>query len=221
MQKTAYCGIIFDCDGVLIKSRQANKRFYNLILEHLALPKMSSKQEEYVHCHTVQESLEFIVPGHLLDRAKRTAAEEISYKQVLPYITLQEGILDFLNLLVSRGIYCAVNTNRSFTMQLILEHFDLHPYFYPVITSQDVSHPKPDPESIFYILNSWNIYNKDVVFVGDSWVDEQTALSAGIEFWSYKNPGLQSASRYISDYGEALELIGNEKGREFKHCDCG
>jgi len=204
MNLSSYQGIIFDCDGVLISSREANKKFYNMILKNLFLPEMSREQEEYVHCHTVSESLQYIVPEHLVSEAKRTA-ENISYEQVLPYIELQEGLFNFLQVLSKLKVRCAVNTNRSNTMKLILEKFRLFPYFSPVITSLDVQNPKPDPESVFYILNFWNVHNKSVVFIGDSWVDEQTAISAGVEFWAYKNPDLKEATLNISDYKEISE----------------
>ncbi len=199
MDLAKYQGIIFDCDGVLIQSKQANKKFYNLILSKLSLPEMDSGQEDYVHCHTVPESLQYIVPEHLLARANQAAAS-ISYKELIPYIDLQEGILEFLDCLTRNGVRCAVNTNRSHTMELILEQFDLYTYFSPVVTSLDVENPKPDPESVCYILNFWNADNRNVVFIGDSWVDEQTAISSGVEFWAYRNSDLTGATRNILDY---------------------
>jgi len=204
MRLSSYQGIIFDCDGVLIKSREANKRFYNMVLSRLFLPEMSSEQENYVHCHTVPESLQYIVPDHLVEEANRIAAH-ISYEQLVPYIQLQKGIIKFLQVLSKMGIRCAVNTNRSHTMELILDHFQLHSYFSPVVTSLDVQRPKPDPESVYYILHSWNADNSKVAFIGDSWVDEQTAVSAGVEFWAYQNPELQNATVNISDYHEISE----------------
>ena len=207
MQLSGYKGIIFDCDGVLIKSREANKRFYNMVLDQLSLPEMSSEQEDYVHCHTVPQSLQYIVPDHLIEEANRAAAN-ISYEQLIPYIQLQEGIINFLQALKNIGLGCAVNTNRSHTMKLILENFGMESYFSPVVTSLDVQKSKPDPESIYYILNFWNARNSEVVFIGDSWVDEHTAVSAGVEFWAYQNPELLGASMNITDYNQIAEQLG-------------
>ena len=195
-------GVIFDCDGVLIDSRRANVRFYGLILELLGLSPMSLEDEDYVHSHTVQESLAYLVPDELLDSAKR-ARKNITYQQVIGFISLEPGIREVLDCLRQAEIPCAVNTNRTDTMDMILEEFGLGPYFNPVVTSRDVSRPKPHPESLHVILDAWGLTPGQVIFIGDSLVDEQAARGAGTLFWAYKNESL-SADRYIFDYQEVI-----------------
>ena len=193
-------GVIFDCDGVLIDSRQANIRFYNLILEALSLPPMQPESEEFVHCHTVQESIAHIVPQDRYQEAVQ-AAKDISYSRVLDLIRLQPGLIGFLETLCSLGRICAVNTNRTNTIGLILDRFDLGRFFDPVVTANMVRQPKPHPESLAYILDHWGLPRDKVVFIGDSWVDEQTAKSAGVAFWAYRNDALQ-ADNVIWDYSD-------------------
>ncbi|MCF8103970.1 MAG: HAD family hydrolase [Desulfohalobiaceae bacterium] len=198
-------GVVFDCDGVLIDSREANVRFYGLILEQLGLSPMSLQDEDFVHSHTVQESLAHLVPEELLDSADR-ARKNITYRQVIRFISLEQGIREYLNCLRRAGIPCAVNTNRTDTMDMILEQFGLGSYFHPVVTSRDVNRPKPHPESLRLILDSWGLTPEQVVFIGDSLVDEQAARGAGTLFWSYKNENL-SADRYVFDYHEMIREL--------------
>lgn len=42
--------------------------------------------------------------------------------------------------------------------------------------------PKPDPKSIFYILNRFHFNSEDTIFIGDSDVDEICALKANVNF---------------------------------------
>ena len=56
--------VAFDCDGVLFDSRQANIAFYNTILARFDQPPMSPEAEDYVHSHTVWESLDYIFSGY-------------------------------------------------------------------------------------------------------------------------------------------------------------
>ena len=182
-------GIIFDCDGVIIDSRDANIRFYNLILERLGMAPMGKEAEEYVHSHTVFESIRYIVPDQIYQKAIEIG-KAISYKEVIPYIKLQKGIKGVLEKFIKNGKKCAINTNRTSTMPLILSTFSLENFFDPVVTAEVVNNPKPHPESIFYILNRWNLSPEDVIFIGDSKVDEQTAHNASIDFISYKNENL-------------------------------
>ncbi|MCF8030358.1 MAG: HAD family hydrolase [Desulfohalobiaceae bacterium] len=198
-------GVIFDCDGVLIDSREANVRFYNLILEALGLPEMAPEDEDYVHSRTVMESLRHIVPHSELERAFQEAGR-ISYKAVLPWIRLQDGLIQALERLRSKGVPCAINTNRTGTMGLVLDQFGLRPYFSPVVTANTVQHPKPHPESLYWILSAWELTPENVVFIGDTDVDCRTAAAAGVPFWAFQNGDL-AAKRHIGDHREVADAI--------------
>ncbi len=198
-------GFVFDCDGVLIDSKAANVRFYNLILQKLGLPAMSLDCETFVHAHTVQESIAHIVPDALLQEAL-TIQRSISYSQVVESIRLEPGITECLACLRRTGFSCAVNTNRTDTMGMILDRYSLSEYFHPVVTSQDVLRPKPDPESLFLILNSWSVSPHELVFIGDSPVDEQTARAAGTPFWAYRNKSL-GADRHLQNHSELVAVL--------------
>ncbi len=191
-------GIIFDCDGVLIDSQEANLRFYSLILQQMGLSQMHDQDRAYVHMHTVQESLARIVPPDRLQEALGVA-RKISYRQVMDWVHPQPGLLPFLHLLKAGEIRCAVNTNRTGTLPLVLERFDLGQYFHPVISASDVTWPKPHPESVYWVLQNWGLSTKDVVFIGDSSVDQYTAEAAGVPFWAFGNPNLE-AQLHIEEY---------------------
>ncbi len=201
-------GIIFDCDGVLIDSKLANKKFYNLILQDMNLPCMSQEQEEFVHSHTVQDSIKSLVPEFRLQEALNTA-RNISYARVLPYIDLQPDLLHLLQVLQDKALLLAINTNRTSTMGMILQKFGLGHYFQPVVTSGMVNRPKPDPESLYKILGQWGLNPKQAVFIGDSEVDAQAAKAAGMPFWAYKNPVLQS-ELHVQEYAVLSQMLNAE-----------
>ncbi len=191
-------GIIFDCDGVLIDSRNSNVRYYNMIKEKLGLPPMNKEEENFVHTHTVFESIKFIVPQERYEEALEIS-KSIPYEKILELIRLENGLVEFLNLLKEMNIKMAVNTNRTTTMELILEKFNLKGYFDPVITANKLMNPKPHPESVNLILKHWGLKPNEVTYIGDSEVDEKTARNGDIDFWSYKN-FLLKADLYIPDY---------------------
>jgi HAD superfamily hydrolase (TIGR01549 family) len=201
-------GVIFDCDGVLVASKEANKQYYNLILKRLGLPPMTSEQEDYMHMHTVDESIQYLVPEQMLAKAQEVRGM-VSYEDIVSYVQIEQGLVEFLDLLYDSGIRCAVNTNRSNTMGLILQRFALEKYFHPVVTAATVQNPKPDPESLYLILRHWNSEPQEIVFIGDSVVDEQTARSAGVPFWAYKNNLLQ-ADLHINSYAQLKSLLEKE-----------
>lgn len=196
-------GVIFDCDGVLVDSMDANRMFYNLIRERMGLLSMTPEEEEYVHAHAVEQSLARIIPPERLEEADEIRAE-LDYRDILPYVRLEPGLVPFLDMLKTRGVLMAVNTNRSTTMDLLLEVFDLRHYFFPVMSAGRLSHAKPNPEGVFRILEVWGLAKNEVAYLGDSVLDERTARAAGVRFWAYKNHALL-ASMYVDDF-ESLQM---------------
>ncbi len=198
-------GIVFDCDGVLFDSREVNILFYNRIRAYFDLDPLSSLEEEFVHMHSVQDSLEHILPRECLPRLNEIR-ENINYVSLLPHMRMEEGLQELLQLLRRKNIMMAVNTNRTTTMDLLLQEFGLDDYFWPVITAGQVSRPKPHPESMFKILELWSVSSREVAFIGDSSVDQETAFASGVPFWGYKNEYLQ-ADMLIPDFWTLREFL--------------
>ena len=89
--------VAFDCDGVLFDSRQANIAFYNTILAHFEGPRLSSQAEDYVHCHTVQESLGYLLQGYPRLEAVFDFARSFDYQPFIPMMLEEPHLREFLN----------------------------------------------------------------------------------------------------------------------------
>jgi HAD superfamily hydrolase (TIGR01509 family) len=189
----------------MLDSRGANVAFYNAFRERFGLPAMSEAEEEYVHAHPVQESLRHILPTDLHGRIDEARAE-MDYRQVLPALYLEPGLVELLGLLKSMGVRLAVNTNRTTTMELVLDHFGLRGFFELVVTAGKVAWPKPHPESLHKVLGIWGLPASEVAFIGDSSVDMDTAFRAGVPFWAYRNPALK-AETHIESFPALLACI--------------
>lgn len=198
-------GIIFDCDGVLFDSRDVNIKFYNEIRKFFDLPTMSPEQEEFVHTHSVQDSFRHILPPGYEAEFSRIR-DQLDYSRLLPYMRMEEGLRELMEFLAGKPLKTAINTNRTTTMNLLLTTFGLEKYFWPVVTAADVSRPKPHPESLFKILDYWSVMPHEVVFIGDSVVDQETAMGAQTPFWAFKNECLH-AQMLIPDFWALREFL--------------
>jgi phosphoglycolate phosphatase len=183
--------IIFDCDGVMFDSREANLNFYNHILAHFGLPLLTGEDIEFVHTHTAMESLNHIFrESPFLARAHEYRLK-LDYTPFIKDMVMEPGLKEVLDFLKPRyGL--AVATNRSTTIGKVLELNGLSHYFDLVVSSLDVKNPKPHPESIFKIADFFGIRPDESLYVGDSLVDYETARSAGVGFISYKNRELDA-----------------------------
>ncbi len=183
--------VIFDCDGVILDSRAANASLYNQFLSHFKKGPLTEEQLNYVHCHTPDESLKFLLrDGGLVQEAERLW-QEMDYEPLLALLTLQPGLLACLERL-SRLYKTAIATSRTRTMDEVMHRFGLNPYFDLVVTSQDVRYPKPDPESLNKILSFFSITPKEACYIGDSDVDRETGQRAGVLFIAYRNDTLKA-----------------------------
>ncbi len=199
-------GIIFDCDGVIINSKASNLLYYNKILEAFSLPAMTQAQETFVHMSTVQQAYEHILPADILPRVREVSGSKVNYERdIMPLVELEAHFYDFAQWLLQNNVRCAVHTNRSNGMQLVVNKFPFLQDFTPIITASDVA-PKPHSEGVFVILEHWGLENNDVVFVGDSLTDQQAAMGAQVPFIAYGNEKLD-ASLNISNFKTLQDVL--------------
>jgi HAD superfamily hydrolase (TIGR01509 family) len=203
--------VIYDCDGVLFDSLEANTKLYNDLCALVGRGPLRQEEMQYVHTHTVFEALHFIF-GKENDLEKK-ALEILKQKQVdlrnyVEYLKMEPHLFQTLEKLKEKGVLRAINTNRTTSMKYIIERFNLGPYFEMVVTALDVKNPKPHPESIEKIIDAFKLKKEEAVFIGDSEVDQQTAESSGIKFIAYKNRELKKEAM-IEDHLDLLSLISN------------
>jgi phosphoglycolate phosphatase len=197
--------VIFDCDGVMFDSRQANVNYYNQVLSHFSLPPMTEEEEDFVHMHTADESIEQIFRGTSYAEQAQSYRLEIDYSPFIKDMIIEPGLKELLGIL--RPEYgLAVATNRGDTIEKVLEYYDLNDFFDIVVSSLDVQKPKPDPEAIYKIINLFRIRPEQAMYIGDSLVDWQTATAAGANFVAYKNEGLKTRLK-VNNLLDLLELL--------------
>ena len=92
------------------------------------------------------------------------------------------GMVELLEALQTEGILLAVASNKyqEATTKIIGE---LYPSirFSAVLGQREGINIKPDPQIVFDILQATGVDKADVLYVGDSGVDMQTGLNAGVE----------------------------------------
>ena len=197
--------VAFDCDGVLFDTEAANRAYYNTILAGIGLPPMTDEQFAYVHMHTVDASLEFLAGRENLERAHAVRRQAgygpfIQHMKKAPYL---EELLDRLD-----GRYhTAIATNRSNTMNRVLNEHGLAGRFEMVVTALDVMRPKPAPEQLLKILENFRVAPGQMVYIGDSELDQAAAQSAQVPFIAYNNPQL-TADAHAVDMCQVQSLLG-------------
>ena len=197
--------VAFDCDGVMFDTAEVNKAYYNSLLSRFGRPLMIDAQFDFVHMHTVDESVAYLFDGQGLEEV-HAFRKSMDYQPFLKYMQIEPYLKPLLNRLRPR-YKTAIATNRTDTMPFVLTTFDLTPLFDLIITARDVVNPKPHPEPLNKILEHFNCAPEDAIYIGDSELDQIASQAAGVRFIAYDNRSLQ-ADYHITALDEVETILG-------------
>jgi HAD superfamily hydrolase (TIGR01509 family) len=199
-------GIVYDCDGVLFESRRANLAYYNTVLSQFGESPVEESDKDRAHlCHTAASKQVFkSLLGEERVGEALSVAEKLDYRQFIPFMEPEPGMREALASL-SASFPLAVATNRGYSMPNILQHFDLSQYFTTVVTSKDVAQPKPAPDMLHEAARRLNCNETELLFVGDSELDQAAASAAGMSFAVYR--GELEADLTLQHHEELVRLF--------------
>ena len=207
MTTTPIKAVIFDCDGVMFDTTEANAAYYNRILEHLGRPVLTPEQFAYCHMHTVDNSLRYLFTDADALAEARSFRREMSYLDFVPRMIIEPHLKPLLRRL-RPDVKTAVGTNRSDTMDAVMEVHGLTDDFDLVVTALDVATPKPAPDILNKVLATFQIEAAESIYIGDSELDEKAAAAAGIPLVAYRNNALD-AWRHVDSLAEIGGLLNN------------
>jgi phosphoglycolate phosphatase len=178
--------VIFDLDGTLLNTISDLGHAANYALEKAGLP-----------THPIEDYPRFVGNG-VRKLMERVLAEDIRTPETVDrllvdfkayynnhlhdYTTPYSGMSQLLAELAGRGIKLAVASNKyqAATEELVGHFFPEIPWV--AVEGQKEGIPvKPDPSIVFEILQKAGVTKADVLYVGDSGVDMETARRACVE----------------------------------------
>uniref|UniRef100_UPI004055C0BB HAD family hydrolase n=1 Tax=Candidatus Electrothrix sp. TaxID=2170559 RepID=UPI004055C0BB len=198
--------VIFDCDGVMFDSRAANRAYYNHMLEAFDCPLMNEEDLGYVHIHNVFDSVNHIFRNHHQVNIAEVEKyrQQLDYSSFLKYMTIAPDLKEFLQVITPK-FHRAISTNRTNTMDLILDIFGLRDSFEIVMTAANSPRPKPAPDALHIILKHFDLSVEEAIFIGDSTVDRDHCASVGMKLIAFQNPQLE-ATYHVDTFMEILDL---------------
>ncbi len=219
----SYSAVIFDLDGTLLDSLVDIAQAANEVLAELHLPMHDVDAYRYFVGEGVAVLFERAVPEAqrapaLLEQCvagfRRIYAQHWN-RNSRPYA----GISQLLDGLVRRQKKLAVLSNKpqEFTQQCVQEYFSAWPID-PVLGQRAGIPRKPDPAGALEIAETWQLRPAECLYLGDSLVDMQTAVRAGMfavgALWGFRpREELQAhgAAALVAQPCEVLELL--DQGR--------
>ncbi|MDD2463450.1 MAG: HAD family hydrolase [Desulfobulbus sp.] len=198
--------VVFDCDGVMFSSRESNRAYYNHMLEHFGCPPMDAAELEYAHIHNVNNSIRHIFRNHShvsIDKVNGYR-ESLDYTPYLQFMEMEPDLMDFLRI-IKPHYHTAISTNRTDTMENILDTFALRPWFEMVVTATTAPRPKPAPDGLQMILDHFQLQPEQTIYIGDSVIDQEHCAGVGVDLIAFRNNELNARYR-VNSFTEILDL---------------
>lgn len=178
--------VIFDLDGTLLNSIADLGEAANFALTQCGFPIHPISSYPRFVGSGITKLLERVLPesSRTPERIEvmRGYFKEYYGEHMTDFTEPYPGIPELLAQLTSRGIAVAVASNKyqSAAEHLIAHYFPEIPW--AAVEGQKEGIPvKPDPSIVFEILSKYPIPKADVLYVGDSGIDMETARRACIE----------------------------------------
>jgi len=184
--------VVFDCDGVMFDTAVANRKYYDEVLKSFDKPLLDEQQFINIHMMTVNAAIAYLFPEMRDLSIVYEHLKHIGYYKFIQDMVMEKGLVDLLIKLKANGYIRGIGTNRTNTMEKVLEDFDLKEYFEIVVTAAMVKKPKPDPEQLLMIMEKFGLSPDQILFIGDSDYDRQAAVSAKVGFAAFKNATLKA-----------------------------
>lgn len=219
MIKRAFKGVLFDLDGTLLDTLEDLGGSVNRVLEARGWPQ-----------HPIDAYRWFVGEGAkmLVERAIPEAhrSDEVIEEILADYRAMYskhwadttkpyDGIPELLDALVERGMVLGILSNKPHGATLLCAERYLSNWPFRVVLGQrEHIARKPDPEGAFEAARVMMLQPADILYVGDTSVDMQTALAAGMVpcgvTWGFrpeqelKNAGAAAIVHHPSELAEAI-----------------
>lgn len=175
---------LFDLNGTMIDDMDYHVRSWHRILNSLgaSITIEQAKAECYGKNH---ELIERIFPGRFstAEKDRMSVEKEKQYQaEYKPSLALLPGLMDLLVIAKQKNIKMAIGSAAiMFNIDFVLDGLNIRDYFDVIVSADDVSRSKPDPETYLKCASLLSIDPKDCLVFEDVPKGVESALNAGMK----------------------------------------
>ncbi|GET28720.1 HAD family hydrolase [Prolixibacter sp. SD074] len=212
-------GIIFDLDGTLLDTIEDIADSMNRVLRENDLPTHDTEAYQLFTGSGIKNMVRKALPESHRDEATIQAYFETMYNlykencvnKTKPY----DGITDMLDELASRNLKLAILSNKADEMTQKTARALLPAEYFDIISGlTDEALKKPNPQKALQMSNDMGVDPKEMIYVGDTDVDMQTASNAGMYavgvLWGFRGEEelrANGAQKVLKNSSELMDLF--------------
>jgi phosphoglycolate phosphatase len=198
--------VIFDVDGVLVDSFNANLKYYQDLFIYAGYPAPTKAEYQRMHSKTLKENIKLFLDSASddeIDRVWQIGADRVSIRYPTELLKVPDDLTAVLNFL-SKKYQLAIVTARIKFRDRIKEVSQLSNFshlFKVIVDYEDTANHKPHPEPLLLAAKKLGIKPEEAVYIGDSESDIEAAHAAGMKIISYPKK-LKGADGWISKFSQ-------------------
>ena len=174
--------VAFDLDGLMFNTEDLYWDVGSEILRRRGC-QLTTKLTDEMTGRRSHVSLQIMIDWHSLDdtvEELQRESEEIFDQFLEERVAPMPGLLDLINALERDAVPMAIATSsgRAFVRR-VLSLYNFEPRFHAILTAEDVSQGKPDPEIYLSAASRLNVNPPELLVLEDSQIGCRAATAAG------------------------------------------
>ncbi|MGN7818843.1 HAD family hydrolase [Chitinophaga sp. 22536] len=206
---------IFDLNGTMINDMEFHLDGWHSMLNKLGAN--MTREEVRGHMYGKNEELLMRIFGkerftmqEMLDIAHQ---KEVLYQEAFrPHLELITGLPVFLREAAAKGIPMAIGSAANrFNISYVLDNLQLHDFFKAIVSAEDVTTSKPNPEVFLKCATALQAAPADCIVFEDAPKGVEAALNAGMEAIALTTmhtreefAGYSNIRAFVSDYNDPV-----------------
>lgn len=201
--------VIFDMNGVISNDEKLHKKAYQQVLSKYDVDLNDEKYEEQFMGSPNMQNFKKIVDEYNMSVSPQQLNDEKS--ELYMELAQQElepvkGVIEAVEKFSKKYILGLVSSSYAKEVEMVLNKFAIKKYFSALVTADDVSKGKPDPEPYLLVAEKLNIKPENCVVFEDSLNGIKAAKTAGMKVislsttYSWEDLSNSSADMIIDNF---------------------
>jgi|SRR3989344_2167079 len=201
--------VIFDVDGVLLDSFEANLKFFSDLMIYFGYNSPTREQFPELFHRSMKDiirTLTKLTNENEIEKIWKAGRDDVvRYPVELAFQSKHvKKTLEILSKDYILGIVTSRTTNNIYRLPQLAE---LEKYFKVTIGYQDTEKHKPEPDPLLLAAKKLGVPTSECVYIGDSANDIIAATAAGMKSILFYKENLANADANVFSFQELPEII--------------
>jgi pyrophosphatase PpaX len=196
--------LIFDVDGTLLDSFEANFELFKNLMDKAGYPIPTKEQYTTLFHRTLRDTIQMLI-GSDDDKEIQRVCNLLDAVSA-PAPVFNAGVADTIKILSEHYLLGVVTSRvKAYAYEPPLN--TLEHYFKATVAYEDTENHKPHPEPLLLITKQLQVLPEECVYVGDAKTDIEAGHAAGMRCILYSQEKTVDADAVTADFSEIPILI--------------